>query len=100
MEGSIDLVSLVTHASIFVKIIMGILLFASLLCWVTIFRLSSRLAIATRADNYFEQTFWSGVELPTLYKGVQGNPDRSGLEQIFFIGFSEFFKTAQKHPST
>ena len=54
MEGSIDLVSLVTHASIFVKIIMGILLFASLLCWVTIFRLSSRLAIATRADNYFE----------------------------------------------
>lgn len=92
MEGSIDLVSLVTHASIFVKIIMGILLFASLLCWVTIFRLSSRLAIATRADNYFEQTFWSGVELPTLYKGVQGNPDRSGLEQIFFIGFSEFLK--------
>ena len=92
MEGSIDLVSLVTHASIFVKIIMGILLFASLLCWVTIFRLSSRLAIATRADNYFEKTFWSGVELPTLYKGVQGNPDRSGLEQIFFIGFSEFLK--------
>lgn len=92
MEGSIDILGLVMHASIFVKIVMGVLLGASLLCWVTIFRLSSRLATAHQADDYFEQTFWSGVELPTLYKGVQGNPERSGLEQIFFIGYSEFLK--------
>lgn len=92
MEGSIDIISLVMQASIFVKIVMGTLLFASLLCWVTIFRLSSRLSHANRSDNHFENTFWSGVELPTLYKGVQGNPERSGLEQIFFIGFTEFLK--------
>ena len=54
------------------------------------FRLSSRLAIATRADNYFEKTFWSGVELPTLYKGVQGNPDEKWTWANLFIGFSEF----------
>ncbi|MFW2178083.1 MULTISPECIES: protein TolQ [unclassified Moraxella] len=92
MDGSVDIVSLVTQASIFVKIIMGLLFLASLLCWVTIFRLSSRLSSANKSDNHFEQTFWSGIELPMLYKGVQGNPDRSGLEQIFFIGFTEFLK--------
>lgn len=92
MEGSIDIIGLVTQASIFVKIVMAALFLASLLCWVTIFRLSSRLSTAQASDTHFEQTFWSGVELPMLYKGVQGNPDRSGLEQIFFIGFSEFLK--------
>lgn len=92
MEGSIDIISLVTQASIFVKIVMAALFLASLLCWVTIFRLSSRLSSAAHSDDHFEQTFWSGIELPTLYKGVQGNPDRTGLEQIFFIGFTEFLK--------
>lgn len=92
MEGSIDIVSLVTQASIFVKIVMAALFLASLMCWVTIFRLSSRLSTAHASDEHFEQTFWSGIELPTLYKGVQGNPERSGLEQIFFIGFTEFLK--------
>ncbi len=92
MEGSIDIISLVTQASIFVKLVMAALLVASLACWVAIFRLSSRLSTASQTDEHFEQTVWSGVELPTLYKGVQGNPERSGLEQIFFIGYTEFLK--------
>lgn len=92
MEGSIDIVSLVTQASLFVKIVMAALFLASLMCWMTIFRLSSRLSTAQASDEHFEQTFWSGIELPTLYKGVQGNPERSGLEQIFFIGYTEFLK--------
>ena len=50
------------------------------------------MSVASGSDEHFEQTFWSGVELPTLYKGVQGNPERSGLEHIFYIGFSEFLK--------
>lgn len=93
---TLDIVGLVTHASVFVQVIMALLLLASLLCWVTIFRLSSRLAGARDADEQFEQNFWSGIELPTLYKGVQGNPERSGLEQVFFIGYSEFLRLARK----
>lgn len=92
MEGQIDILSLVLQASLFVKLVMGALLFASLLCWATILRLSSRLSSARRADEHFEETFFSGIELSTLYKGVQGNTDRSGLEQIFFIGFTEYLK--------
>lgn len=92
MNSSLNIINLITHASLLVQIVMGILLFASLLCWLTIFRLASRMSYARRSDEHFEQTFYSGVELPTLYKGVQGNPERSGLEHIFYIGFSEFLK--------
>lgn len=99
MDGSINLIHLVMQASIFVKVIMAILLIASLLAWVTIFRLSSRLSTASQSDDHFEQTLWSGIELPVLYKGVQGNTERSGLEQVFFIGYSEFLKLIGKHQS-
>lgn len=95
MEGSIDILGLVMQASLFVKIVMGALLFASLLCWVTIFRLSSRLSHANHTDNHFQNAFWSGIGLPMMYKGIEGNPDRSGLEQIFFIGYSEFLKLSR-----
>lgn len=95
MEGSIDILGLVMQASLFVKIVMGALLFASLLCWVTIFRLSSRLSHASHTDNHFQNAFWSGIGLPMMYKGIEGNPDRSGLEQIFFIGYSEFLKLSR-----
>lgn len=99
MEGSVDILSLVTQASIFVKLVMGALLLASLACWVTIFRLASRLSAASQTDKHFEQTFWSGIELSTLYKGVQGNPERTGLEQIFFIGYTEFLRLLRnRHP--
>lgn len=92
MNPSMNIINLITQASLLVQIVMGILLIASLMCWGTIFRLSSRISVASASDEHFEQTFWSGVDLPTLYKGVQGNPERSGLEHIFFIGFSEFLK--------
>lgn len=92
MNSSMNIINLITQASLLVQIVMGILLIASLLCWLTIFRLSGRMSVASGSDEHFEQTFWSGVELPTLYKGVQGNPERSGLEHIFYIGFSEFLK--------
>ena len=90
MEGQIDILSLIFQASLFVKLVMATLLLASLLCWVTIFRLSSRLSEANQADEHFEQT---------LYKGVQGNQERSGLEQIFFIGFTEFLKLRRTRQS-
>ncbi len=92
MNNSMNIINLITQASLLVQIVMGILLIASLLCWLTIFRLSSRMSVASGSDEHFEQTFWSGVELSTLYKGVEGNPERGGLEHIFYIGFSEFLK--------
>ena len=90
LPNSINLISLVTNASLLVQVVMGILLLASVICWVLIFRLSARLGTATRQDQHFENWFWSGEDLAKMYQGIQNSPDRHGLANIFYVGFSEF----------
>ena len=96
LSDSINLISLITNASLLVQIVMGILLLASILCWVLIFRLSARLGTAKRQDQHFENWFWSGEDLAKLYQGIQNSPDRHGLANIFYVGFSEFLRMNKK----
>lgn len=96
MPESLNIIELITQASLLVQIVMGLLLLASLLCWVMIFRLSARLGTAKNFDQQFESWFWSGEDLAKLYQGVQNSPDRQGLEQIFYVGFSEYLKMHKK----
>lgn len=96
MPESLNIIELITQASLLVQIVMGLLLLASLLCWVMIFRLSARLGTAKNFDEQFESWFWSGEDLAKLYQGVQNSPDRQGLEQIFYVGFSEYLKMHKK----
>lgn len=96
LSDSINLISLIINASLLVQIVMGILLLASILCWVLIFRLSARLGTAKRQDQHFENWFWSGEDLAKLYQGIQNSPDRHGLANIFYVGFSEFLRMNKK----
>ena len=96
MPESLNILDLVTHASLLVQIVMALLLLASLVSWVIIFRLSSRLGTAKSFDEQFETWFWSGEDLAKLYQGIQGSPDRQGLEQIFYVGFSEYLRMHKK----
>lgn len=96
LPESINLISLISNASLLVQVVMGILLLASLICWVLIFRLSARLGTAKRQDQHFENWFWSGEDLAKLYQGIQNSPDRHGLANIFYVGFSEFLRMNKK----
>lgn len=96
MPESLNIIDLITQASLLVQIVMALLLLASLLSWVVVFRLSARLGSAKRFDEQFETWFWSGEDLAKLYQGVQGSPDRQGLEQIFYVGFSEYLRMHKK----
>lgn len=96
MPESLNIIELITQASLLVQIVMALLLLASLLCWVMIFRLSARLGTAKSFDAQFESWFWSGEDLAKLYQGVQNSPDRQGLEQVFYVGFSEYLKMHKK----
>ncbi|MGM8886411.1 protein TolQ [Psychrobacter sp. 1U2] len=96
MPESLNIIDLITQASLLVQIVMALLLLASLLSWVVIFRLSARLGSAKSFDEQFETWFWSGEDLAKLYQGVQGSPDRQGLEQIFYVGFSEYLRMHKK----
>lgn len=97
MNPSIELLPLIINASLVVQIVMGLLLFASLLAWILIFRFSHRLHHADSHDAHFQQWFWSGEEVGKLYQGIKSLPKRDGLEQVFYVGFGEFLKMRQSH---
>ncbi|MCP5157598.1 MAG: protein TolQ [Ectothiorhodospiraceae bacterium] len=93
MTTDLSLLTLVRDASFLVQLVMLVLLVASLVCWTMIFAKRSALARARRAADEFEEQFWSGQDLVTIYNRV-AKPDypASGLERIFRSGFKEFAK--------
>ncbi len=97
MLENLNIIDLILHASLLVKIVMAVLVSASLLAWVLIFRLSARMHSAFAHDNQFEDWFWSGQNLAKLYQGIQHVDNRQGLEQIFYLGFSEYLKMQRNH---
>ena len=96
-DNSLNLLTLVLHASIPVQLVMLLLLFGSIASWVIIFRKKRVLDRAAREADQFEERFWSGAELSKLYAGAtERNRDISGLEAIFEAGFREFSRLRQR----
>ncbi|MCE2949846.1 MAG: protein TolQ [bacterium] len=84
---------LVSHASLFVQLVMLGLLLASLLSWWYIFRKAFVLRQAKSDTEAFEKDFWSGGDLNSLYQAAAAAKHRAGsLERIFEAGFREFSK--------
>jgi len=97
MTVDMSLMTLIMNASFVVKIVMLVLLLASLVSWSIIFT-KRRLILRTRtASDDFEASFWSGGDLNTLYRNagrVKGGT--LGMASIFEAGFREFSRiTAQ-----
>lgn len=93
----LDVIGLIIHASIPVKIVMLLLLFGSVSSWVIIFRKKTILDRAIREADAFEERFWSGVDLTKLHREAS-NREREvwGMEAIFEAGFSEFSRLRNK----
>src|ERR1700693_4657872 len=90
MNGELSIVRLVMQASQVVQIVLGILLTASLGSWAIIFRKRMVVSRARRDADRFENSFWSGGDLSTLYRSVEARGKTSGMESIFEFGFREF----------
>lgn len=96
-SADLSIVTLVMNASLVVKIVMGILLFASLLSWATIFSKGIVLSRAMKQTNEFEKRFWSGADLAQLFETATSRRDRSGAEErIFAAGMTEYLKLSGK----
>src|SRR3546814_9189524 len=51
---------------------------------------------ARKASAAFQERFWSGSDLSTLYAEVKASPnDNAGAERIFQAGFHEFVRLAK-----
>jgi biopolymer transport protein TolQ len=86
-----SVLSLILNAGPVVKVIIAMLLFASLASWSIIFRKKRLLSLAESEANRFEGTFWSGGDLGKLYREIGArNKPAVGMESVFEAGFGEF----------
>jgi biopolymer transport protein TolQ len=85
--------SFVTNAGAVVKIVMLILLAASLCSWTVIFQKFFLLRETSYALKKFTRQFWSSDDLGKFYAKIKPRQNNlRGIEQIFLAGFSEYFR--------
>jgi biopolymer transport protein TolQ len=85
--------SLIANASLIVQLILLGLVLISLASWWVIGKKAMVLNSAKRAANQFEDDFWSGIDLASLYARIsRQQEDVSGMEAIFLAGFQEFLR--------
>jgi biopolymer transport protein TolQ len=91
MQNDLQVWQLIWEASWMVKMVMLILLAASVSSWMIIFRKRQVLGKAEKGADEFEEKFWSGTDLTKLYESVsRDNAGNSGMERVFEAGFREF----------
>lgn len=94
MTGAeMSIVELFLDASWVVQAIMVLLLLISIVSWFMIFQRSTVLNLAARKSRKFEDRFWSGIDLGTLYNELERqNRPVKGLEHLFVSGYQEFIR--------
>ena len=81
------------NASIVVKVVMSLLVAASVLSWTTILQRGFYLKDMRAKTVAFENKFWSGGELSRFYMDtLQQQKEVHGIEAIFQAGFKEFLR--------
>lgn len=86
-----NILDLFLKASLLVKLIILILICFSVSSWAIIIQRTRILNAATRNAEVFEDKFWSGIDLSSLYQESQARRGTlMGSEQIFQAGFKEF----------
>lgn len=90
--------SFISHASPVVKLVILILLAASMTSWTIIIQRFLYFRQRARSAENFEHYFWSAeCDINHLYHQLsQNTAHRSGLSNIFYIGFKEFQRTLQE----
>ena len=101
MTEQLSVWQLVASASITVQAVMLILAITSVISWFMIIQRGFYFRACTRARLYFEQQFWSGMDLGQLYRQGSAQADNSGhslvgMESIFRAGFKEFSRLRQQ----
>lgn len=90
-------ISLIAEASLVVQLVMLILVLVSLISWATIFKKWIMIKKAQKLTKAFENDFWSGGDLNTLYQRASSRRNEAGpMERIFEAGMSEYLRSREK----
>jgi biopolymer transport protein TolQ len=100
LAGSVDAAnfsmwSLFLQATLIVKIVIGVLLLASVWTWAIIIEKTWRLRRLDRAATTFEDEFWSGGTLDGLYEQV-GQKPVDPMSAVFTAAMREWRRTASR----
>ena len=91
MTPELSLIELVINASLLVQIVMLVLILASIISWAVIVRKYVLLRHARKMAQDFEEIFWSGKDLVSMYNQLNTlKVEPMGMERIFQLGFREF----------
>jgi len=93
-----SLLSLFTQASPLVKLVMLLLVSASVVSWALIFQGRQSFRQANRVHNHFEDSFWAGTDLNRLFQRLNATPGHQtqGTPTLFLSGFREYLKLKQQ----
>ncbi|MEY3182022.1 MAG: protein TolQ [Pseudomonadota bacterium] len=96
-----SLLSLFTQASLLVKLVMLLLLSASVVSWMIIFQRRRVFSLANHANRHFEDQFWSGGDLSRLYQRLarhtaSEHKEEPGTQQLFLAGFREYLRLVKQ----
>lgn len=98
MEPNQSILVYFLNAGLVVKLVMGILLAASIVSWTFIFQRAMSLKKAKKDMLQFEERFWSSGDLTVLYNQVDKfDKEKTGLNGIFYSGFKEFLRLKRQH---
>ena len=87
---------LVLQADTIVKIVMLILLIASIWSWSIIIEKTKKFFLLKIQANAFEETFWSGESLEKLYKEEEKSPQHP-LATVFVAGMYEWTRASNSN---
>src|ERR1044072_5664525 len=83
LTQDLDIWTLIVHASIVVKFVMGILLLVSFMSWMFIFQKFYVIRRAVAQTLKFEREFWGGQDLNALYQGAVNQRQTAGPRARF-----------------
>jgi biopolymer transport protein TolQ len=87
------------QAGFVVKMVMLILLVASVSSWTLILQRAWFFKSKKQAYQRFNERFWASQDLSKLFADLDANSDeKQGLSAIFHVGFREFIRLRQQGP--
>ena len=92
VHADLSFLTLILNASVIVQAIIALLALLSMWSWWQIFLKMFQLRRILRDTDVFEDEFWQGGNLETLYRRAGQAQVGGGLEHIFTAGFREYSK--------
>lgn len=95
--GHVSVLGYFMQAGFIVKLVMMILLTASIASWTLIIQRFWYFKLKNQQYDAFNQRFWGASDLSKLFADIDSNiQDRHGLAAIFHAGFREFLRVRQQ----